>query len=58
MLPDNLGKAIDLFEKSELMKETLGEHIHGFLVEEKRREWQEYQSTVSQWELDKYLGSL
>lgn len=58
MLPDNLGKAIELFEKSELMKETLGEHIHSFLVDEKRREWQEYQSTVSQWELDKYLGSL
>ena len=30
----HLGEAIELFEKSELMKEVLGEHIHTFYVRE------------------------
>ena len=42
--------------ESELMKEVLGEHIHQFLVEEKRREWQAYTSHVSDWELGEYLS--
>jgi glutamine synthetase len=55
-LPGTLGDAIDLFEKSELMKETLGEHIHSFYVENKRAEWDEYRMQVTEWELDKYLS--
>ena len=42
----------------ELMKRTLGEHIHSYLVEEKRREWSEYLRQVSPWELDRYLAVL
>ena len=57
-LPSNLGKAIDLFEESDLMKQTLGEHIHSYLVDAKRTEWIEYLQQVSQWELDKYLAVL
>ncbi len=40
------------------MKEVLGEHIHSFLVDAKREEWNEYQKQVSGWELDRYLGVL
>ncbi|MDO4854568.1 MAG: type I glutamate--ammonia ligase [Coriobacteriia bacterium] len=54
-LPDNLGEAVEIFASSELMKEVLGEHIHGFLVEAKRREWNEYQQHVSSWEREHYL---
>ncbi|PKQ37228.1 MAG: glutamine synthetase [Actinobacteria bacterium HGW-Actinobacteria-1] len=54
-LPKDLGEAIALFEGSELMKEVLGEHIHSFYVENKKAEWAEYITDVSQWELDKYL---
>jgi glutamine synthetase len=54
-LPGSLGDAIELFAKSELMKEVLGEHIHTFYTENKRAEWNEYRTQVSQWELDKYL---
>lgn len=57
-LPRDLGEAIELFKNSELMKETLGEHIHDYLVAHKTAEWREYQSRVSQWELDKYLAVL
>lgn len=54
-LPDTLGEAVEVFAKSELMREVLGEHIHDFLVETKRREWNDYQRHVSSWERDHYL---
>jgi len=54
-LPGSLGDAIELFANSELMKEVLGEHIHSFYTENKRAEWNEYRTQVTQWELDKYL---
>jgi len=57
-LPKDLGEAIDLFEKSELMKEVLGEHIHTFFVANKKAEWSEYVATVTPWEHDKYLSIL
>ena len=57
-VPTTLGEAIDAFEGSALMREVLGDHIHSFLVEEKRREWDSYRRSVSQWELDRYLEEL
>lgn len=57
-LPEDLGQAITLFENSELMKETLGEHIHSYLASEKKAEWASYLGTVSQWELERYLAVL
>ena len=58
MLPANLGEAVDLFESSELMKRTLGDHIHSYLVETKRAEWMEYLRHVSPWELERNLAVL
>jgi len=57
-LPKDLGEAIGLFEQSALMKEVLGDHIHKFFVENKKAEWSEYVSQVSEWELDRYLSVL
>ena len=57
-MPSTLGEAIRAFEHSDLMREVLGDHIFTYLVQEKRREWEEYRSTVSQWELDRYLEEL
>ena len=57
-LPDSLGEAVEIFAQSDLMKETLGEHIHSYLVGAKRREWNDYQRSVTQWELDRYLAVL
>jgi len=56
-LPANLGEAIDLLERSTVMKEALGEHIFNRFIENKRAEWQEYIASVHQWELDRYLTS-
>ena len=55
-LPRNLGEAIDLFEKSETMREILGDHIHSFYAENKKAEWADFIKDVSEWELDRYLS--
>ena len=58
LLPANLGEAVELFATSDLMKETLGEHIHSYLVKAKRAEWMDYLRHVSPWELDQNLAVL
>lgn len=57
-LPSNLGEAIELFEHSALMRETLGEQVHSYLLETKKAEWDAYQAHVSLWELDRHLAIL
>ena len=55
-LPSNLQKAIEAFEKSKLMRETLGDHLFNHFILAKQQEWADYISQVHQWELDRYLG--
>jgi glutamine synthetase len=57
-LPGSLQDAIDLAEKSALVKETLGDHVFEKLIANKRIEWDEYRIHVSQHELHKYLPLL
>lgn len=57
-LPGDLGRAIDEFEASELMRETLGDHIHKYFVRNKRAEWNSYRAHVTGWELQQYLPRL
>jgi glutamine synthetase len=57
-LPGNLLEAVQLTEKSELVKETLGDHIFEKFIENKKIEWDQYRTHVSQFELDKYLSIL
>ena len=57
-LPDNLGEAVEVFARSTLMRETLGEHIHDYLVQQKRREWNAYGRVVTPWELEQNLAVL
>ncbi len=40
------------------MRETLGEHIHSYLVQAKREEWAAYQAVVTPWELEHDLAVL
>ncbi|MDY3195668.1 MAG: type I glutamate--ammonia ligase [Paracholeplasma sp.] len=54
-LPENLKEAIEFFQKSELMKETLGEELFEKFIEAKQKEWDEYKTIISEWELNKYL---
>lgn len=57
-LPRTLGEAIKSFDKSELMRETLGGHICDYLVEQKWREWDEYCSVVTDWERKTYYAGI
>jgi glutamine synthetase len=55
-LPRTLGEALDNFRESSLMREVLGDHIFEFMVEQKEREWFEYNSSVTDWELERYYA--
>jgi glutamine synthetase len=57
-LPSNLNEAVDEMERSELLAETLGEHVFEWFLRNKRAEWSQYQSQVTQFELDRYLRTL
>jgi glutamine synthetase len=56
-LPGNLNEALDEFEKSALMRETLGDHIFDNFLTAKREEWDGYIRQVSAWEIDRYLNT-
>ena len=55
-LPRDLGEAIEAFEESDFMRQTLGDHICDFLIENKRREWSDYCTTVTDWEKRHYYA--
>jgi glutamine synthetase len=38
--------------------EALGEHVFEWFIRNKRAEWQEYKTQVSQFELERYLPRL
>lgn len=55
LLPASLADALDAMERSELVREALGDHIHEWFLRNKRAEWNGYKSSVTQFELDRYL---
>ena len=57
-LPGNLFEAIQEVEASDLVRETLGDHIFNKFLENKRIEWDRYRTHVSQYEIEKYLAVL
>ena len=57
-LPTSLDEAIIAMERSELVAETLGEHVFDFFLRNKKAEWEEYRRQVTTWEMDRYLPRL
>jgi glutamine synthetase len=57
-LPASLAEAIHVAERSELLAETLGEHVFDFFLRNKRSEWDEYRVQVSAFERDRMLPLL
>jgi glutamine synthetase len=55
MLPGSLGEALAEMEKSNLIKDALGEHAFINFLRAKRAEWDEYRIRVTPWEIDRYL---
>lgn len=54
-LPETLDEALRAMERSELVAETLGEHVFDFFLRNKRREWAGYESQITPYELHEYL---
>jgi glutamine synthetase len=57
-LPGSLNDAVIEMERSELVAETLGEHVFEWFIRNKREEWAAYKTHISQFELDRYLPLL
>ena len=57
-LPGSLGEAIACTEKSELVREALGDHVFEKFIANKKIEWDRYRVHVSQFELETYLPIL
>ncbi|MFW6158626.1 MAG: glutamine synthetase family protein [Planctomycetota bacterium] len=57
-LPNNLDEAISETARSELVRRALGDHIFEKFIANKRIEWDNYRTHVSQYELEEYLPIL
>jgi glutamine synthetase len=57
-LPGNLFEALQEVEKSQIVKDALGDHIFNKFLENKRIEWDRYRTHVSRYEIEKYLPVL
>jgi glutamine synthetase len=57
-LPGSLIEAIEIAQASQLLKETLGEHIFSNLIMSKKIEWDEYRKRVHEYEINTYLPIL
>jgi len=54
-LPGSLYEAILECEKSELVRQTLGDHIFDKFIQNKRIEWDNYRTQVNVYEIKRYL---
>ncbi len=57
-LPGSLWEAIQLTEKSELVRRSLGDHVFDAFIKNKKIEWDQYRSQVTEYELKSYLPIL
>ncbi len=55
-LPQSLHESIRAFQEDSFIQDVLGEQISRRFVEEKEKEWHDYRSQVTKWELDQYLS--
>lgn len=54
-LPLSLGEALFELERSEFIREALGDHVVEWILRNKHAEWAEYTRHVTQFEIDRYL---
>ncbi|HUT98454.1 MAG TPA: glutamine synthetase family protein [bacterium] len=57
-LPESLSEAIHVFEKSDLMRETLGDHVFEKFIANKTIEWDSYRQVVTGYEIQHSLPRL
>jgi len=54
-LPSTLKEAIEALKKDDILMETLGSKIAEKYIEAKEAEWDEYRTSVTEWEINKLL---
>ncbi len=57
-LPGSLVEAIDELSDSEVVREALGDHIFEQFISNKKIEWDEYRTQITEYEIKKYLPLL
>ncbi len=57
-LPGSLAKAIEITEKSDVVRRALGDHVFNNFIDSKKIEWDAYRTHVHPYELNKYLSIL
>jgi len=57
-LPASLWEAVQLTEKSELVRKALGEHVFNAFIQNKKIEWDRYRVQVTDYEIKRYLPIL
>lgn len=57
-LPGDLSEAISLTENSELVIRALGDHVFNSFVRNKKIEWDQYRTQITEYELKRYLPIL
>jgi glutamine synthetase len=55
-LPRDLHEALEYFEKDDVIKAALGEHLTERFLEAKREEVERYNLQVTRWEIENYLA--
>ncbi|MCI5738162.1 MAG: glutamine synthetase, partial [Ruminococcus sp.] len=55
-LPGSLEEALVEFKKDPFIKDALGEHVFEKYLEGKEKEWDDYRTKVTGWEVDRYLS--
>lgn len=54
-LPDTLIEAVKELEKDTFVRAALGEHMAETYISAKKKEWNDYRSQVTDWEINQYL---
>ncbi|MFC1904172.1 glutamine synthetase family protein [Chloroflexota bacterium] len=57
-LPASISEAVELTEKSELVRRALGDHVFDAFIKNKKIEWHQYRVQVTDYELKRYLPIL
>jgi glutamine synthetase len=57
-LPASLLEAIQVMEKSKLVKKALGEHVFHAFLDNKKHEWDKFRTRVTDYEIEEYLPIL
>lgn len=55
-IPGTLIEAIGELEKDGFIRSVLGGHVSAKYIEAKKKEWEEYRSQVTDWEIQAYLN--